>query len=76
MSIDFNAEESEPYISQLFYKCNAKKIFKEKNALNPSCVDIFKTNGHFSFQNTIPVCDGLSDFHKMVITVIIVKIYY
>ena len=40
-----------------------------KKALNPSCIDLFITNSPLSFQNTIAVSNGLSDFHKMVITV-------
>ena len=40
-----------------------------KNALNPSYIDLFITNSSLSFQNTITVSNGLSNFHKMVITV-------
>ena len=54
---DFNAEESEPCLSQFLYECNAKNIVKEntcfKNALNPSCINFFITNSPLSFQNTI-----------------------
>ena len=69
---DFNAEESEPCLSQFLYEYNAKNIVKEstcfKNVLNPSCIDLFITNSPLSFQNTV-ISNGLSDFHKMVITV-------
>ena len=69
---DFNAEESEPCLSQSLYEYNAKNIMKEnicfKNALSSSCIDLFITNSSLSFQNTIAVSNGLSDFHKMVIT--------
>ena len=69
----FNAEESEPYLSQFLYVYNAKNIVKQsicfKNVLNPSCIDLFITNCPLSFENTIAVTKGLSDFHKMVITV-------
>ena len=37
--------------------------------MNPSCIDLFITNSPFSFQNTIAVTNGLSDFRKMVVTV-------
>ena len=40
-----------------------------KNALSPSCIDLFKTNSPLSFQNTIAISNRLSNFHKMVITV-------
>ena len=70
---DFNAEESEPCLSQFLYEYNAKNIVKEntcfKNALNPSYIDLFITDSPLSFQNTIAVSNGLSDFHKLVITV-------
>ena len=70
---DFNVEESEPCPSQSLYEYNAKNIVKKitcfKNILNPGCIDLFPTNNPLSFQNTIAVTNGLSDFHKMVITV-------
>ena len=70
---DFNAEESEPCLSQFLYESNVKKIVKEntcfKNALSPSCIDLFITNSPLTFQNTIAISSGLSDSHKMVITV-------
>ena len=50
---DFNAEESEPCLSQFLYEYNAKNIVKEstcfKNVLNPSCIDLFITNSPLSF---------------------------
>ena len=68
---DFNAEESEPCLSQFLYEYNAKNIVKEntcvKNALNPSCIDLFITNSPLSLQNTIAVSNGLSDFRKILI---------
>ena len=36
---------------------------------NPSCIDLFLTNGYQSFQNTTTESTGLFDFHKMVVTV-------
>ena len=69
----FNAEESETWISKFLYEFNAKNIVKQnncfKNTLNPSCIDLFITNSPLSFQTTIAVSNGLSDYHKMVITV-------
>ena len=37
--------------------------------MNPSCIELFKKNSPLSFQNTIQVSNGLSDFHKMVIII-------
>ena len=42
---------------------------KVKNALNLSFTNLFIKNSPLSFQNTKAVSNGLSDFHKMVITV-------
>ena len=51
---DFNAEESEPYLSQFRFEINAKNIIKEptcfKSLSNPSCIDLAITNGS-NFQN-------------------------
>ena len=70
---EFNAEESEPCLSQFLCEYNAKNSVKEntcfKNALSPSCNDPFITNSPLSFQNIIAVSNGLSDFNEMVITV-------
>ena len=40
-----------------------------KHPLNPNCIVLFLTNNLLSFQNTIAVSNGLSDFHKMVVIV-------
>ena len=45
-----------------------KACFKSKN--NPSCIDLFITNSSNSFQNTSTMTTGLSDLHKMVVTVL------
>ena len=37
---------------------------------NPSCIDLMLTNSNMSFQNTTTVFSGLSDFHKLVLTVL------
>ena len=41
-----------------------------KNLEKPSCIDLIQTNCPCSFQNSCVIEIGLSDFHKMVITVI------
>ena len=45
-----------------------KTCFKSKNS--PSCIDLFITNSPNSSQNTSTITTGLSDFRKMVITVL------
>ena len=63
---DFNAEESEPCLSQFLYEHNANNIVKGnnyfKNELNPSCIDFFITNSPLSFSNAIAISNRLSDF--------------
>ena len=70
----FNAEESEPCLSQFLFEMNAKNIVKEptcyKSLRNPSCIDLIITNCSSNFQNTKTISTGLSDFHKMVVTVL------
>ena len=41
-----------------------------KNPTNPSCVDFILTNRPRSFQNSCTFETGLSDFHKMTLTVL------
>ena len=70
---DFNAEDTEPRLSEFLYEHNAENIVKDKTCFkslnNPSCIDLFLTNFPSSFQNTCTLTTGLSYFHKMVITV-------
>ena len=75
---DLNVESSDPV---LYNFCNVYNLFslvKEptcfKNPCNPSCVDLFLTNRPRSFQNIVTIETGISDFHKMVITVM--KVFY
>ena len=71
---DFNADESEPCLSQFLFEMNAKNIVKEptcfKSLSNPSCIDLVITNSFSNFQNTKAISTGLSDFHKMVASVL------
>ena len=41
-----------------------------KNAENPSCIDLILTNRPRSFQNSSIIETGLSDFHKLTVTVL------
>ena len=57
---------------------NRESLNKEpiwfKNPNNPSCVNLFLTNYPRYFQNTSTIETGISDFHKLVVTVL--KIFY
>ena len=71
---DFNVEEDQDCLQEFLFHHNAKNLVKEKTCFksteNPSCIDLFITNSYQNFQNTTTVATGLSDFHKMVITVL------
>ena len=70
---DFNIEREEELMDDFLFEQNFKNLVKDKTCFkstdNPSCIDLFLTNTPSSFQNTTTVTTGLSDFHKMVVTV-------
>ena len=70
---DFNIDDNEEILQDFLFEQNIKNLVKEKTCYksmeNPSCIDLFLTNSSQSFQNTTTVATGLSDFHKMVVTV-------
>ena len=41
-----------------------------KNSENPSCIDLILTNKPRSFQSTCVIKTGLSDFHRMTVSVL------
>ena len=41
-----------------------------KNPENPSCIDLILTNSPYSFQHSCGIETGLSDFHKMIVSVL------
>ena len=41
-----------------------------KSANNPTCIDLFPTNCLRPFQNTTALSSGMSDFHKLIVTVL------
>ena len=70
---DFNIDRVDEILDDFIFEQNLKNLVKEntcfKSTENPSCIDLFLTNTPLSFQNTTLVATGLSDFHKMVVTV-------
>ena len=70
---DFNAQESAPWLSQFLFEMHAKNIVKEPTCFNslsnPSCMDLVIVSSS-NFENTKAISTGLSDFHKMVISVL------
>ena len=75
---DLNCEFSENHLNDFCKTNSLKNIVKSptcfKNPVNPSCIDLFLTNRPNCFQNTSTIETGISDFHKMVVTVL--KIHY
>ena len=70
---DFNTEVSD-VLSLFLYQHDLENLVKDKtcfkNANNPSTIDLFSTNNSLAFQNTTTTFTGLSDCHKLVLTVL------
>ena len=75
---DFNAEESNNSIKDFCDVYGFKHLIKDstccKNPDNPKCIDLMLTNKNRSFQGSCVIETGLSDFHKM--TVSVLKCYF
>ena len=71
---DFNAEESDTTIKDFCDIYSFKNLIKDatcfKNPDKPNCIDLMLTNRNRSFQNSSVTDTGLSDFHKMTVTVL------
>ena len=71
---DFNSEIIEEDLSNFSHVYNLKNLIVEptcfKNVANPSSIDVILTNKPRSFQNSQVIETGLSDYHKMTITVL------
>ena len=74
---DFNAQEHEVEINEFLMKYDAKCIVKEptcyKSMESPTCIDLFLTNSPLSFQDTQTFVNGISDFHKLVLSTLKIK---
>ena len=75
---DLNSEPTELAVKDFCEIYSCKKLIKDntcfKNPLKPSCIDLIITKRPKSFQNSVTVETGLSDFHKMTLTVM--KVFY
>ena len=71
---DFNCEMREDvmknFCSLYDLSCLIKAPTCFKNAENPSCIDLILTNRPRNFQNSSLIETGLSDFHKLTVTVL------
>ena len=74
---DFNIELKEANMTTFCNQYKLKALNEEptcfKNYANPPCIDLYLTNCPKSFQNTLTIESGLSDFHKLIVTVLKVK---
>ena len=70
---DFNSEMNETAMREFSDTYNLENLITKltcfKNPLNPSLIDLILTNRHRSFQNNKVIEPGLSDHHKLTITV-------
>ena len=71
---DWNSAVTEVEMREFCETYNLENLIKDptcyKSADNPSSIDIMLTNKKLSFQNSMTVETGLSDFHKMTVTVL------
>ena len=70
---DFNTDINQSCMKSFCETYTLSSLIKEptchKNPQNPSCIDLILTNSPYSFQNSCAIETGLSDFHKMTVTV-------
>ena len=70
---DFNMTETEEQLKHCLDLHSLKNLVKEPTCYKshtPKCIDLVLTNRNRSVQKTATVKTGLSDFHKMVVTVL------
>ena len=70
---DFNTDIKQSCMKSFGESYTLSGLIKEptchKNPQNPSCIELILTNSPYSFQNSCAIETGLSDFHKMTVTV-------
>ena len=71
---DLNVETSEVIMKDFCEMYNFRNLINEptcyKNAKNPSCIDVILTNCPSCFNDSMTVETGLSNHHKMTLTVL------
>ena len=71
---DFNSEISERSTHDFCNVYNLESLSNTptcfKNPENPSCIDLLLTNSKNNFDETVVLELGLSDFHKLVVSVL------
>ena len=71
---DFNSEPTEHELKDFCNIYDLKNLINEptcfKNINNPSCIDLFLTNKPNKFRHSTTIETGISDFHKMTVSVL------
>ena len=71
---DFTTEVTKTSMKVFCDSYEFKNLIKDgrycKNPENPSCINLILTNNPNGFQNSGVIETGLSDFHKMTLTVV------
>ena len=71
---DFNALASDTFVKDFCHTLSFKHLINKptcfKNLINPKCIDLMLTNRQRSFQNSCAIDTGLSDFHKVTVTLL------
>ena len=71
---DFNVNINDPNMESFCESFRFKSLIKYptcfKNPENPSCIDQILTNSPYSFQHSCVIETGLSDFHKIIVSVL------
>ena len=74
----FNSEVENNFLKEFCESYGMKSLIRiptcYTNPANPKCIDLMLTNSNRTFQNSCTIETGLSDFHKMIVTVL--KIYF
>ena len=74
---DFNVEPNEANMKTFCNQYKLNSLNKEptcfKNVNKPSCIDLFLTNNSKCFEDCLTLETGLSDFHKLIATIMKTK---
>ena len=74
---DFNVEQNEATMKVFWNQYKLKSLNKDptcfKNVNKLSCIDLFLTNNSKCFENCLTLETGLSDFHKLIATIMKTK---
>ena len=74
---DFNVEQNEANMKVFWNQYKLKSLNKDptcfKNVNKLSCIDLFLTNNSKCFENCLTLETGLSDFHKLIATIMKTK---